>query len=404
MSKALVINFPAEGHINPTVGLVKELVNRGEEVIYYCEEEYRSKLLNTGVRFRNYRNHLNEIRLNSRMKDMFDPLQMIYRFLNATEKALPFLLEEINREKFDYIIYDQHFLLGRFLTEILQLPTIASCTTFAMNKGIWESLPVQKRNLDTTSPVYKKCLGVLCRICDRHELDMDSLEQLFHYESDMTLVFTSKYFQPYADQFNHNFKFVGPSIITRQEAIDFPFHKLEGKDVIYLSMGTELNQQPELYNTCFHALEEFDGVVVISVGKETNVRKLTNIPSNFIVRPYVPQLEVLKYTNLFITHGGMNSVSEGLYYDTPLIVLPITNDQPFVAKRVQELNAGVILDYENVTSNVLRETVSHILNNQVYKEGSKTIGLSLRKAGGYKKAVDEIFNFKREVLSSALQK
>ncbi|MBY0597854.1 macrolide family glycosyltransferase [Bacillus bingmayongensis] len=404
MSKVLVINFPAEGHINPTIGLVKELVNRGEEVIYYCEEEYRSRLQNTGVAFRNFKDHLKEIRLNDRMKDMFNPVQMIYRFLNATENALPFLLKEINCEKFDYIIYDQHFLLGRFLAEILQLPSIASCTTFAMNKEVFEKLSVQKSKVDTNSPLYKECQEILDRISNRYELQIGSLEQLFYYESDMTLVFTSEYFQPQAEQFQSNVKFVGPSINAREERIDFPFDKLVGKEVIYLSMGTELNQQLELYNTCFHALEEFDGVVVMSVGKETDVTKLTNIPSNFIVRPYVPQLEVLKYTNVFITHGGMNSVSEGLYYDTPLIVLPITNDQPFVARRVEELNAGIVLDYKNVTSDALRETVNHLLNNQVYKEGSRTVGLSLRKAGGYKKAVDEIFKLKKETISSSLQK
>ncbi|YAR63724.1 nucleotide disphospho-sugar-binding domain-containing protein [Bacillus cytotoxicus] len=185
--------------------------------------------------------------------------------------------------------------------------------------------------------------------------------------------------------------------------MEFPFDKLIGKEVIYLSMGTELNQQIELYNTCFRALEEFDGVVVISVGKDTDMTKLTNIPSHFIVRPYVPQLEVLKYTNVFITHGGMNSVNEGLYYDTPLLVLPITNDQPLVAKRVEELNAGIVLDYQNITPVALQKAVSHLLNNKIYKEGSRTVGLSLRKAGGYQKAVDEIMKFKKEMLSRSFE-
>ncbi|EMA6343097.1 macrolide family glycosyltransferase [Bacillus cytotoxicus] len=399
MSKVLVINFPAEGHINPTIGLVKELVNRGEEVIYYCEEEYRSKLQNTGVEFRNYKNYLKEIRLQNRMKDMFNPVQMIYRFLNATEKALPFLLEEMNCEKFDYIIYDQHFLLGRILAEILQLPTIASCTTFAISKEMFAELSARKSKVDTDSALYKECQKILDRISNRYRLQITSLEQLFYYESAMTFVFTSEYFQPHAEQFHSNVKFIGPSIIAREERVEFPFNKLIGKEVIYLSMGTELNQQIELYNTCFRALEEFDGVVVISVGKDTDMTKLTNIPSHFIVRPYVPQLEVLQYTNVFITHGGMNSVNEGLYYDTPLLVLPITNDQPLVAKRVEELNAGIVLDYQNITPAALQKAVSHLLNNKVYKEGSRTVGLSLRKAGGYQKAVDEIMKFKKEMLS-----
>ncbi|YAR63725.1 hypothetical protein ACUIAK_15490 [Bacillus cytotoxicus] len=120
-------------------------MDRGEEVIYYCEEEYRSKLQNTGVEFRNYKDYLKEIRLQNRMKDMFNPVQMIYRFLNATEKALPFLLEEMSCEKFDYIIYDQHFLLGRILAEILQLPTIASCTTFAISKEMVAELSAPKK-------------------------------------------------------------------------------------------------------------------------------------------------------------------------------------------------------------------------------------------------------------------
>ncbi|WP_306482859.1 hypothetical protein [Bacillus cereus] len=68
MSKSVVINFPAEGHINPTIEVVKELVNRGEDVIYYCEEEYRFKLQNVDVQFRNCGGMLEEINLKNRME------------------------------------------------------------------------------------------------------------------------------------------------------------------------------------------------------------------------------------------------------------------------------------------------------------------------------------------------
>ncbi|KFN01499.1 macrolide family glycosyltransferase [Bacillus clarus] len=396
MSKAIVINFPAEGHINPTIGVVKELVDRGEEVIYYCEEEYRYKLQNIDVQFRNYGGILEEINLKNRMEDMFNPLQMIYRFLSATEKAIPFLLESVNREKFDYMIYDQHFILGRILAEMLTIPTVASCTTFAMNKEMLEGMKEKFEEIDVNSTLYKECSAIMNRISNQYRVKIHSLEQLFHYESDMTLVFTSKYFQPYSDSVKDNVKFIGPSITTRNVEVDFPLYKLEEKAVIYISMGTELNKQLELYEKCLQAFKDFNGIVVISIGKEIDTMKLSNIPSHFIIRPYVPQLDVLKYADVFITHGGMNSVSEGLYYDTPLVVLPITNDQPFVAKRVEELNAGVVLDNKSVTADELKEAVNTLLNNSSYKEASKIIGLSLRKAGGYKRAVDEIFNLKKK--------
>lgn len=70
MSKAVVINFPAESHINPTIEVVKELVNKAEDVVYYCEEEYRFKLQNVDVQFRNYGGMLEEINLKNRMKDI----------------------------------------------------------------------------------------------------------------------------------------------------------------------------------------------------------------------------------------------------------------------------------------------------------------------------------------------
>ncbi|KLA35399.1 glycosyl transferase [Bacillus cereus] len=396
MSKALVINFPAEGHINPTIGVVKELVNKGEEVIYYCEEEYRYKLQNIDVQFRNYGGMLEEINLKNRMKDMFNPLQMIYRFLRTTEKVIPFLLESINREKFDYMIYDQHFILGRILAEILTMPTVASCTTFAMTKEMLEDMKEKFKEIDVNSTLYKECNTIMNRISNRYSLKIHSFEQLFHYESDMTLVFTSKYFQPNSDSFNDHVKFIGPSIITRNEEMNFPLYKLEGKSVIYISMGTELNKQLELYEKCLQAFKDFNGIVVISIGKEIDTVEFSNIPSHFIIHPYVPQLEILKYADVFITHGGMNSVSEGLYHDTPLVILPITNDQPFVAKRAEELNASVVLNHKSVTVAELKGAVNTLLNNFSYKEASKFIGRSLRESGGYKRAVDEIFNLKNK--------
>lgn len=42
----------------------------------------------------------------------------------------------------------------------------------------------------------------------------------------------------------------------------------------------------------------------MSVGTNTDIAKLGTIPANFYVYPFVPQLEVLKHSALFITHTG----------------------------------------------------------------------------------------------------
>ncbi len=125
----------------------------------------------------------------------------------------------------------------------------------------------------------------------------------------------------------------------------------------------------------------------MSIGKRTDIKDLGEIPSNFRVYNYVPQLEVLKSVDLFITHGGMNSSSEGLYNGIPLIVVPQFGDQPIVANRVAELEAGIALvGAENLTPSAIKCAVDKVLSSNLYKENAEKIGHSLREAGGYKEA------------------
>lgn len=121
---------------------------------------------------------------------------------------------------------------------------------------------------------------------------------------------------------------------------------------------------------------------------------LNNIPDNFIVRNSVPQLEILKKSDLFITHGGMNSVSEALYFGVPLIVIPFSSDQPTVAGQVKKFGAGIFLNKNKISAKSLRESADMILKDKSFKENSNRIGETFKSSGGYKRAVDEIFEFK----------
>jgi MGT family glycosyltransferase len=123
---------------------------------------------------------------------------------------------------------------------------------------------------------------------------------------------------------------------------------------------------------------------------------LGEIPKNFIVKNYVPQTELLKYTKLFITHGGMNSTHEGLYYGVPLIVIPQSGDQPIIAEQVAKIDAGIKLNMQTLTENQLREAVDQMLIQPAYHKVITNIRESFQKSGGCHQAVDEIFEFKKE--------
>src|SRR5919202_3171303 len=52
VSRILVFNVPAHGHVNPTLPVVRELVSRGEQVIYYLTDEFEPQIRHTGAEFR----------------------------------------------------------------------------------------------------------------------------------------------------------------------------------------------------------------------------------------------------------------------------------------------------------------------------------------------------------------
>ncbi|MBK5503326.1 macrolide family glycosyltransferase [Bacillus sp. TH12] len=392
MSKVLFINFPGEGHVNPTIGIVSELIQRGEKVVYYCIEDYRDKIKKTGAEFRTYENFRPKTDINKDVKQKVNQLDMLSNMISVMDRLVKDILSEIEGEQFDYVIYDHHFAAGYIIASALQLPKISSCTTFAFNDSISLFGIDNSKYLGEKSPLNKNCIDIINKWKEQYGVTYDSFRDVINHPGDITIVYTSKEYQPYANEFDDSFIFVGPSITPRHDVEDFPIEDLKGKKVIFISMGTILNQQTTLYEKCFEAFKDTPATIVLAIGKKTNIEQFKNVPPNFILYKYVPQLEVLQHTDVFITHGGMNSSSEALYYGVPLVVIPISADQPLVAKRVTELGAGVHLDKTSLTPEILREETEAVLYRKEFKENSCKIRDSFQAAGGYKKAVDEILH------------
>lgn len=140
--------------------------------------------------------------------------------------------------------------------------------------------------------------------------------------------------------------------------------------------------------------------MIISIGKTLKKEQLGKIPNNFYVYNFVPQIEVLKRTDLFITHGGMNSTSEAMYFGVPLIVVPQVANQPIVGKRIEDLELGRVINKNNISSNIIRNYANEILNNDRYKDNMMKMRTKVRQAGGENKAVELINDLLKEKLGS----
>ena len=395
MARVLFINAGSEGHINPTIGVVQELISRGEEVVYFTIEAFRERIEKTGATVRTLDGQKFIKAFISGGRNYL--LERINGLLLTADIVIPSVLEQIEGEHFDYIIHDSMFGCGRLLAQILKLPAINSCTSFAQTKESFDNMLEQlSKNIPTevVKEINDEYQSLTAMVKEKYDVEIHSPYEVFCNPAPLTIVYTTREFQPFGEAFDQTYKFVGPSISTRLIQENFDLTAIKGKRPIYISLGTVFNQAIDFYKLCFKAFGNTDHTVVMSIGEKTLISDLGEIPKNFIVKNYVPQTEVLKYTKLFITHGGMNSTHEGLYYGVPLIVIPQSADQPIIAGQVANIGAGIKLQMQGLTANQLREAADHVLNDPSFHKAVSNIRESFQKSGGYHQAVDEIFEFK----------
>lgn len=395
MSKALFFNIPAHGHINPTLPVVEELIRQGETIIYYDSNIVKEKIEATGVHFRAYEALSPAVRFNFDIDNAAYNLMSIARVLiEFCEASLPFLLDAVRREQPDYIVHDFTCLWAKYTAEILNITAVATIPQFPVNMKRRPEAAYPAMMLDflkmflTGIPSFLKFRQTAKRISRTYAVRQAGVMEMLASHEALNIVFTSRYFQPYPEDFDESFVFVGPAIRERDEKLDFPLQKQ--RPLIYISLGTIFNVNMAFYQKCFEAFAGSDKQVILSVGQGIGLDSFQNIPPNFIVRNYVPQLEVLKRADVFITHGGMNSVSEGLYYGVPLIVIPQGGDQFFVADRVVKLKAGYTLNSCRFTPQKLYETADRIMADEQMRIQCESISASFRGAGGVVRAADEI--------------
>ena len=397
MANGLFLSLPLHGHTNPSLPLVRQLVTRGDQIVYYSTEPFAGSIERTGARYHAYSNaFLADMR---QLPDRMDHLAWL--LMRTTAEVLSRELDSLRAGGFHYIITDAVAPWGQWVGRLLSIPVVTSVTTFAINRhvaafGLAHGVrPKSVRHVLSKVRSMMKASRVRRQLCRRYGISGPGVMESVFGRSDLNIVYTSRYFQPCAETFDDRFVFVGPSIAARAD-VEFPWDEVRSPRIVYASMGTLFNADPKFARMCFEAFENDDVQVILSTGENAPEARTGEAPPNFIVRRFVPQLDVLARASAFVTHGGMNSVSESLYHGVPVVVIPQMGEQAIVGRRAEQLGAGLYLANDDVTPESLRASVQHLLGDSQFREQAARVRESFHSAGGVERAVDAIIAFTRE--------
>lgn len=383
MSKIVFFCIPAYGHTNPTIPVVQELANRGHEVWYYSFNMFRDRIETAGAKFISCDEYLPELRTEDEKKVGRDFAALIEMVADTTISLDNKVCSELREFKPDCIVSDSICFWGKLFAAKLNVKYICSTSTFAFNKY---TAKMMKRGI---GEVFRTIIG-MPRINKKMELlkkngyEVKNFVSIIQNDNDTnTLVYTSKEFQPMSETFSDKYAFVGPSIM------DVEAKEIKGdRRIVYISLGTVLNKNDSFYLNCIQALKDFDIDVIMSVGEKTELSDLGKIPANFDVKAKVDQIQVLKKSDVFLTHCGMNSVNESLYHGVPMVLFPQHSEEAMVAERATALGAGILLKSDK--PNHIKDAIEQILKDDIYRQNANKLSKSFKTSGGSKKAADVI--------------
>ncbi|TVP61556.1 MAG: glycosyl transferase family 1 [Nodularia sp. (in: Bacteria)] len=399
------------GHLNTMLPLGKELQKRGHRVTLLGRLDAKPQTLAAGLEFR----AIGELEFPSgtiaeslaELGQLSGSAALKYT-VNALKYSATVMLREapavIKEAGVEALLVDQVTPEGGSVADLLGIPFITICsavvlnreenippyfTTWGYNKTLWGRLRnslsyqflsrivnpitevINQSRQDWNLPPHANSNGRYSQLAQisqqpaELEFPRQNLPQCFH--------FTGPYHSP-----------------SGREVPAFPFDKLNGKPLIYASLGTIQNRLLPVFKSIAEACNGLDAQLVITLGGSASPEVLQGLPGNPLVVGFAPQLELLQKANLTITHAGMNTTLESLNNGVPMVAIPIANDQPGVAARIAWAGCGEVVPLKRVNVNSLRTAIKKVLTEDSYTKNALRLQEAIQKAGGVSRAVDII--------------
>jgi zeaxanthin glucosyltransferase len=416
------VSLPVIGHLNPMTTLARKLLSRGHKVLFigvpdlepvvrtanlkfesYCEDEYPA-----GSVAEIYAPHsrLRGLEVLKHQAEEISP-----KFLQAALKHLPQKLVETGVEA---VVLDAAHIFLQLVPMSLGIPFVQVWNNLHLDfSGAvpptifgWAhetSAEAHARNIagvKIMGNLFAPIVAVAQAYARENGLQIDWSDPTATISKLAVITQMPREFDFEGTPWPAHFHYAGPfHDDDGREQVAFPWEKLTGEPLIYASLGTLVNGQPEILRTILGAVARLVGFqVVLSIGKNVNQDELGSAPANTVVVRNAPQIELLKRAVLCITHAGLNTTLESLAQGVPMVAIPIGYDQPGVAARIAYHGVGEYVEVEDLSIEGLSQLIGKILRDPRYRIRAQYFRRVIAETRGLDLAADVIERaFSREL-------
>jgi zeaxanthin glucosyltransferase len=394
MKRYLFVSRSHRGHINPMIGVAQWLLRGGHEIVWATapiDSAADEQIERIGARPVHPRGggvagaRPPEADLARLFRD--EPHTAVARISELhtarPRRDLAPMAELIREVKPHVVVQDGVLYEGAIGAHLAGIPFVNTCTNFriaAPPDVHYQLTEVAAAIADARRALFEEH-GLACEF---RELECVS--------PTLNVVFSTAAFLP-TEHLPPHTHLVGPSLPIGTRGDEPAAEDLAvAPGSVYLSLGTVLHWQPALVTAAARAAHELGAPMIMAVGglaDDAEFRR--SLPATAQVHRYVPQLAVLQRVRAFVTHGGANSVTEGLLHGLPLVIVPLGLEQPLQRWFVERAGVGRGVAPAEADVAACRAALGALLpDDSPYRARAREVGRSFAAADGAQRAAELI--------------
>ena len=403
MAHLAVIAPPLRGHYAPLQVLAGELIGRGHRVTFVHQtearllvEEHEAGFAELGAAQPAVESFTSPMARIRNVLDLHGTFQRMEDFTTMFCSEAPGLLRSIGA---DAIIADQLEPAGGMVAEHLSLPFVTVATALPINREKGVPPPFVSWNYDPSRHGIRRNIGgwnitalLLRRVGANIEANAKKLGLPPRFAIEdcfsplLQLAQLSEALDFPRDELPPSFHYTGPW--RKPQSGKFVLPDACGRPTAYASLGSLQGARVQLFRRIAQACHRAGVRLVIAHGGAGS-GEFSSLPGDPLVFDWVPQDQILEQVDMVISHGGMNTTLDALRHGLPMIVIPLTFEQPGTAARVERTGAGLMIS-SRAHPRTLERAIRCVLDDWSFREAAKRQSAAIKASGGVGLAADLI--------------